>query len=332
MADGNPAQATGEINNHHMTTNATTNSIPRSQGPLTQLGIRAIAGAEATGASIKLAHNTSVEIAADQYDLTGNPATPSVPGKQGVYNAKKEALKAAYAGAGLARANAREFCRQAIALLKSVLGTSYNSNWEAAGFLTRSLEVPDHPIPMLLQFRQFFERFPARENASLSLTALDAQAKITALQAAELGVATAKSERVAAKKLRDKAQKALRNRLIDLRGELEQLLEDDDGRWYEFGFHRPIDGRIPGPVSGIVLTPLAPGIVGVAWDRSARAENYRVKWFVDGGSSAVTEVGLFNERQCTLMGLPASSTIVVAISSRNAAGETVPTEERIVLP
>lgn len=57
-----------------------------------------------------------------------------------------------------------------------------------------------------------------------------------------------------------------------------------------------------------------------------------MSWFLDGGSSEVTEVGLFTERQCTLTGLPAASAIVVAITSRNAAGETAPTEARIVLP
>ena len=308
----------------------TSNKIPNSQAPLLQLGIRAITGAETHGADTELKHNTAPDIAADVYDLAGNPATPLVPGKQAQFNAKKEALKSAYVALRGARATAREFCRQAIALLKGTLGTSYNGNWEAAGFLTPSLAVPDHPVPMLLQFRQYFERFPAKEVVSLGLTADQAQACTAAIQAAELAVAAAKSERVKAKKLRDAAQKALYRRLSDLRSELEQLLEDDDGRWYAFGFHRPIDGRLPDPVEGIEFTPLAPGIVGVAWDHAARAESYRVKWFMEGGSSPITEAGLFTDRQCTLLGVPATGTIVIAISSRNGAGETPPSEKRVV--
>ncbi len=332
LAGAISTQATGNINDTHMTINITSNAIPRAQAPLIQLSLRARAGAEAHGAAIKLKHNTSVEISADQFDLTGNPATPLEPGKQAVYNAKKEVLKAAHAAASEARATGREFCRQSVGLLKAVLGTSYNSNWEAAGFLTPSLELPDHPVPLLLQVRQYFERFPERENAPLNLTAVQAQARIAAIQAAELGVATAKSERVAAKTARDESQKALYRRLINLRGELEQLLEDDDGRWYEFGFHRPIDGHMPAPVSGIVLTALAPGIIGVAWENAARAQNYRVQWRIGGESQPASEAGLFNDRQCTIAGLITGATVAILVSSRNASGETVPTEQTILVP
>lgn len=331
MADGNTPKPLAKTTNH-MNMNTTSNAIPHAQAPLVQHGLRALAGAEAHEAAIELEHNTSVEIAANQYDLTGNPATPLVPGKQAVFNAKKEALKTANAAANAARIAGRDFCRQAVNLLKPVLGTTYNSNWEVAGFLGGSLEVPRHPVPMLLQVRQYFERFPARENAPLNLTAVQAQAKVAAIQAAELGVATAKSERITAKKARDDAQDALFHRLSDLRSELEQLLEDDDGRWYEFGFHRPIDGRMPEPVSDIVLTVLAPGVVGVTWANARRAHNYRVQWRVAGGSSETTEVGLFNDRQCTIGGLPLATTVAILVSSRNAAGETVPTEAQIALP
>lgn len=315
-----------------MTMNNNSNSIPKTQGPLVQHGLRALTGAQAHEEAIELEHNTSVEIAADQFDLTGNPATPLVPGKQAVYNAKKEALKAANAAANAARSAGRAFCHQAVNLLKGVLGTTYNSNWEVAGFLTPSLQAPRHPVPMLLQVRQYFERFPAHENAPLNLTAAQAQVKVAAIQAAELAVATAKSERLAAKAARDASQDALYHRLINLRGELEQLLEDDDGRWYEFGFHRPIDGHMPAPVSGIVLTALAPGIIGVAWENAARAQNYRVQWRIGGESQPASEAGLFNDRQCTIAGLITGATVAILVSSRNASGETVPTEQTILVP
>jgi hypothetical protein len=308
------------------------NSIPQPQAPLIQLSVKARAAAEAIGPEIDLQHNKGTDIAADLHDVTGDPANPSEPGKQAQYNTSKESLKAARAAARQATQAGQEFCRQGIALLKSVLGTSYGSAWNAAGFLARSLQVPRHPVPMLLEFRQYFERHAAHENAPLNLTAVQAQATLTAIQAADLAVASAKAASVRAKKLRDEAVRNLYRRMSNLRKELEQVLEDDDGRWYEFGFHRPIDGRIPEPVSEIAVTPLAPGVASVAWDPSTRAQNYRVKWFVDDGDdSPITEVGLFTDRQCTLTGLPARSTIVVTITSRNAAGEASPTEVRIVL-
>jgi hypothetical protein len=57
-----------------------------------------------------------------------------------------------------------------------------------------------------------------------------------------------------------------------------------------------------------------------------------VSWFVQGGSSPVTEVGLFTDRQCLITGLPAGSTIVVMVTARNSSGETAPTEAVIVAP
>jgi hypothetical protein len=46
----------------------------------------------------------------------------------------------------------------------------------------------------------------------------------------------------------------------------------------------------------------------------------------------LVQAGLFADLAVTLSGLPSGQTIIVAVSARNATGETSPTEESIVVP
>jgi hypothetical protein len=124
----------------------------------------------------------------------------------------------------------------------------------------------------------------------------------------------------------------LRDRLVSLRGELEQLLEDDDGAWYEFGFRRPADGTMPLAVTVLTLTPGTAGMVLVNWDATSRATSYRVTWKPTGSSGEPAEVGLFPVTECTLTGLPSGTPITIGVTARNESGETAATEASIVVP
>src|SRR5688572_19470421 len=63
---------------------------------------------------------------------------------------------------------------------------------------------------------------------------------------------------------------------------------------------RASDRRGSTPVTGVLLTLLGPGAVRVTWDTSTRAKDYRAKWWVQGRSSPIVELGLFADRQCTI--------------------------------
>jgi len=145
-------------------------------------------------------------------------------------------------------------------------------------------------------------------------------------------LAQARNLRIDLKAARDEALKELRQRLIGLRGELDQILEDDDGRWYDFGFYRPADGKQPSPVAGLVLTPGGAGIVLASWAASSLAVNYRVTWKPTSSSGEPTEVGLVGETQFALTSLPSGVPITIGVSARNDSGETAPTEAAIVVP
>lgn len=309
----------------------TKNQIPRSLVGLVQLGVKALAGAQVNGVEISLEHNSATRIATDLYDVTGDPATPEVPGKQAILNSRKAALTTARENARLARKTGRDYCRQAIALLKPILGTQHNSAWNAAGFLTPSLAVPADPMTMLIEFRQYFVAHPAHENAPSLLTAARANTLQSALQTANHAAGAADADRIDAKTARDAALRQLGERLSDLRSELELVLEDDDGRWYEFGFQRPVDGRMPAPVEELELATSGPGAISGTWALSALADNYRVSWRLAGSAAEPTEVGLFTDRQCLISSLPTGQQVVVMVSARNNAGETAPTEAAILV-
>jgi hypothetical protein len=144
-------------------------------------------------------------------------------------------------------------------------------------------------------------------------------------------VAAARDLRIELKAGRDESISNLRGRLSGLRSELGQLLDDDDGRWYDFGFRRPVDGSMPGPVRDLVLTPAGASVVLVQWRPSSLSENYRVTWRIAGSAAEPTEVGLFADRQCSITGLPSAANIVVGVSARNDSGETAPTEAAITM-
>jgi hypothetical protein len=168
------------------------NSIPRAVDPVTSLGAKALIGGQSIGALIPLVINTPPKIATDFYDFAGNPATPEIRGKQAKYTAQKTVVTDAYAAARQAVSAGRDFCMDAISVLKPVLGNRWNSQWNRAGFVAPSLAVERDPVPMLIRLREYFNANAAQEVASRGVTAAQAQVRVAAIQAADLAVAQAR--------------------------------------------------------------------------------------------------------------------------------------------
>jgi hypothetical protein len=124
----------------------------------------------------------------------------------------------------------------------------------------------------------------------------------------------------------------LKQRLSGLQEELGRLLADDDSRWAEFGFTRPIDREILSAVTGVTLMPGLPGKLLVQWEASTRAINYRVGWSLAVSDAEVTEVGLFADRAVNLSGLPSGTMITIYVTARNNSGETSPTKVDVTVP
>lgn len=307
------------------------NNVPRPLVAAINLARIVYAGAQIFGATAGLVHNSALKIGADLHAVIGDPATPHIPGKQALYTAQLVVVKEAYEAKRSAIAAGRELCRLSINLLRPWLGNEWNTAWVAAGFHQPSLALPRQPAALLTALRAYFATNPARANAIAGVTASTIEAAAAAIDSALLAVATAKSTLVILKRERDQALKKLRARLCGLRAELAQILADDDGTWYEFGFRRPADGAQPEPVAEVQVTQIASETVLVDWTASSRATNYRVAWKPVSSADPATEVGLCADIQCAISDLPTGVPLLIRVSARNASGETAPTEAAIIL-
>jgi hypothetical protein len=311
----------------------TIRTIPQSIPALVTACARALAGAQSLGVTLSLAQNTATKIQTDYHDYVGVPGSTTELGKRGALDQKRAVVKAARATRHAALAAGREFCVDGIGYLKPHLGRVWNAAWMTAGFTQGTLAVPrTSPLSMLLQFREYLRANPAREIASQSFTAAQADTLAAATEAAEAALDAAITARRQAAQQSNAAVRQIRRRLGGLREELDRLLEPDDMRWHEFGFSRPIDSKMPEPVTGLVATPGLPGQVLVQHAASARAIDYRVSWTPQVSGGVATEVGLFADLAVTLSGLPSGLTITVSVTARNEAGETQPTDVTIVVP
>lgn len=308
--------------------------IPVKREALTTLAQLALAGATAIGTTVGLAQNTALHLSGDYQGLMGNPlATPPTIGTQGEYNKARGALTDAQKERVLAIQDGRALCTKAIDSLKAHLGRQWNPRWAAAGFGGFTLWVKDTEVAAkLAELRIYYQNNPTREITSEGLTAVACGAANAAIVAAAHARNAATNAFQAARDARDASFRQLKDRLSALQEELGHLLSDDDSRWAEFGFTRPIDGPIPNRVKGLTVAAGLPGTVLVQWEPSPRALNYRVSWSLVTSGAELTEVGLFTDLAAILTDLPSGATIEVKVTARNNAGETSATTVQATVP
>lgn len=299
------------------------NEISDSHAALVSLAEDAADGAAAFGVAIGLQQNTEARIRADLVALNGDPqAVPPIPGKQAEYAAAKTAKTTTAALERTAVSNGRATLAHCVDALKKPFGRAWNSQWQQAGFVNHSLAIPDDPLPLLNALAAFFTANPAFENAPGGATqaacAAAADAVSTARSTANAAVATLGLK----KQERDTAFRALYKRLSGLLAELGQLLEDNDPRWYNFGFDAPGAGQQPGPVLELLLTPGGPGMIFADWSDARRATRYRVFKQIPGVNPAFVQVeNSVTESEHTLTGLPSGAQALIRIIPVNDAGD-----------
>lgn len=308
-----------------------TNKIPGSYDPLVKMLEDAADGAAAHGAAVGLKQNTEAAIRADLEALVGKPAgpgnvPPAVPGLKDKWNTAKGAKSAATNAFKLAKQQGRALARACIGVLKPRLGDSWNSKWQAAGFTKSTLAVPDNPLTILQQLRTYFSANPTHEKTDLG-NGIDATSA-----ACETGAQTLSTTATASNESNTNAGNAKsalaagiaagRSRLIGLREELTQLIEEDDELWHAFGFNKPSDPDTPEVPENLVVTPGAPGShsLFIDWDDALRADSYRV--IVTNTATPPVELKneiIHEESETTFNDLPVGP-VKVTVSSRNSDG------------
>jgi hypothetical protein len=308
------------------------NSTPESYDPLIQHLEDAADGAHTHGVGIGLVHNSEANIRTDLFALVGEPAgpgniPPAVPGFKSVWNVAQTTKSTRTSNLRTACSNARTFVRTCIRSLFPVLGEEWNANWNAAGFTDGSLAVPASPLVLLQQMRAYYYANPTRESVvqGIACSAVACEATLQGIGDAQSASNQSNTDSGIAYKNFQNGIKAGRARLSGLRDELDQLITDDDDRWYAFGFEKPSDPVTPEVPENLTAVAGAPGSKTVIadWDDARRADNYRLR-VVNKATTAEVANEIAQDSQFSLtLGAVASGTIVVLfVSARNAAGES----------
>jgi hypothetical protein len=317
------------------------NKITRTYNPLVQHVEDAADGAAAHGAAIGVAQHTEPKIRADLEPVVGKPAgpggtPPAVPGLKALVNAALANKVKKTAARNSARSNGRTLAGYVVTVLKPRLGKEWSAAWNAVGFTEGNLTIPDNPLTILQQAAAYFVQHPTHEVPDfipgivppIAVTAASCNAAAQAITNATTQSNQSNSDVAAARQNLDAGLTALRKRLSGLLNELGDLLDDDDPRWYAFGFERPSDPEIGNVPENLVVAPGAAGSgrIFVDWDDARRAEKYRATITNTANPSAVLATKIVEESEATFDGLPAAASIRVTVTSLNDAGESQPSE------
>lgn len=311
------------------------NKILYAYDPLVQLLEDNADGAHANGAAINLKQNTEADIRATLTALIGTPAgpggvPPAVPGLKSLWNTAKAEKVAATAAYRSAQSNGRALALTCINTLKPVLGKQWNSAWNAAGFIGGSLAVPTNPLPILQQLRAYYAKNPTREVANVNGVACTAAACEAAAQAVSTAESASNQSNTDAGTAQANYQAGLtaaHDRASGLLAELTQLLDPNDPRWLAFGFEMPGNPAGPDVPENLVVTPGAAGshALFIHWDDARRADGYRVT-VSDAATGAELTEQLTQDAEVSIGNLSAGAKVNVAVSARNATGESQPTD------
>lgn len=297
-----------------------TNQIPQS--PIERIFALATDmadGANTHGAAAGLLQNTESAIRAD---LTAAQTAESA------FQAARSAKSARSAEQQSADSNAKSFIAATKKILSLTLGNAWSTEWAAAGWNNPTLAIPasvPERLATLPAIAAYLTANPTKENAPAAVTAANAQALHVALTSAISGVNTANVASGQAKATRDAAVEKLRQRMIGLVREVNQLLEADDARWYAFGLNRPNDPETPAIATGLVATNGAPGILLLDWANARRAERYKVEIKKPTDADFV-EAAQVSDSEATLTGLTSGASVTIRVLSANAAGYALSSE------
>jgi hypothetical protein len=242
--------------------------------------------------------------------------------------AAQGAQSPAYAASRSADSNAKGFISRSIKVLSISLGTDWSDAWVATGLPNNSVSVPakqDDRFVAVGGLKAYFTANPDKENDKLNVTAATATAIYTAVSNGRQGVSNALSNTSTKTGTRDAALEAFRTRYRGGIGELEQILGDDDPKWYDFGLNKPSDPATPGVPDTVNVTALGGGrvLVQIGGVRRANSHSFYRKLPTDAEPVKVINT---EGTQHTIEGLPAGATVQFTVTGVNDAGEGRPSE------
>ena len=225
------------------------------------------------------------------------------------------------------RANAKtasNYLSAARDMLKPLLGRQYSPAWAEAGFIG-SLGIPRNEeklVQCLQSMVAFFTAHPDMENAPANVTAARTTAVLNGLTGARNSVNSQLTTMQLAISARESDGQELRIMVTTLLKELNMKLPPLDERWASFGFNKPGQLVAPEVPVGLIAALVGPTSVALKWNKSARAERYRIYKKVLGVDTEMVLVETREDMDFVFEGLPSGKTIQLAVSAVNNGGES----------
>ena len=241
-------------------------------------------------------------------------------------SAAEGAQPAAYAALRTADSNGKGFIAAFIKTASITLGNEWSDDWLATGLPDNTVGVPgtqDKRFAALAGIKAYLTANPTMEVATpkVTITAALAGTLYTAIsnarQAANNAINLTKTKVMA----KDTAETAFRKRYRGVIKELEDILEDEDPKWYDFGLSRPAVPATPGQPANVHATALGTARVLVQIDGARRANSFN--YYKKAVNVDPEPVKLLNDKgkQQAFEGRPVGATIEITVTGVNDAGE-----------
>jgi len=211
--------------------------------------------------------------------------------------------------------------------LVKVLGGSYNSGWQEAGWPNQSTAIPetqDERFTLLGALELYFAAHPTAESVDMEATAAICHAAQEAISGARQGVNTAEAALNAAKKADAAAVKTLRKRVRGLIVELGTLLADDDARYEEFGLSIPANPHAPEAIASLTVTAMGGAKVFVEWPYAKRMTGTRLVLKRVGVDEEFVSIGTVDGLEKMLTGQTVGQTLQLQVIAYNDGGDAAP--------
>lgn len=277
-----------------------------------------LAGLTELGATLAIAHCTVP-------DLTGLLTTAEQ--KSAGYDAVRHGKRQAFITLRSVRSDARNYIEKARNHLTAYFGTSWNESWAQIGFADQELKLPvtdSRRQRVLIAMKVYFAGHATHENATLIITAIEAEARLAALDLAESTARDCRMQQRSRRDERDADEAALHSKLQILWSELEAVLPSRDPRWLKFIDRIPGDPRAPESVEELRASAQPGGIITLDWEDASRASRYKVLKQVVGVDAEPVLAITVEASDAELTGFPVGATVILQVVATNAVGDASP--------
>jgi len=288
---------------------------------LFRLARKSIAGITELGASLNITH-TSAETLTTIYN--------DALSKSMAYQTAKSCRVESYTALVAARTAAEGLLERARDFLKLRLGSTWSDLWAQAGFPGPLLSLPNEDedrITALQLLKNYFVANPTHEGAAFSVTAAEAQARLTAFLAAVQETVDCTEDQRAKRDEQRESAAALLKKLRALWNELESLLEPLDSRWLKFMDRVPGDPRIPEQVLEVDAVAQPGGVILLDWEDAVRAASYKVYKQVEGVDAERVLFTTVDTSDAQVTGVPSGALVRLTVVASNAVGDAAPSDE-----